>query len=192
MTLIPKAQANRRALERIVSVLRAQLAAEVTALNDTGNVVPVPIASAYHMLGAEEDIARILAGAGAACFVYPSAPTQSQDARTGDGAQRGRLDISQYRVVVLFKAPAGFAPITHETYPLTKTEVTWRLADALRGGVINTLHKHAVNADRIHELNVISDLADIIVLNNAGQTGRAVVEVEVWQDVSVPMPTFTL
>lgn len=192
MTLIPKGIANRRALERLVSILRAQLATEAVALNDTGNPIPVPIASAYHMLGAEDDIAAILAGSGSACFIYPSAPTQSQDPRTGDGTLRGRLDISQYRIVILFKSPAAYEPIAFEGHQLTKTEVVWRIADVLRGAVINTLHKHAVNADRIHEINVISDLADIIVLNNAAQTGRAVIEVEVWQDVSVPMPTFSI
>lgn len=190
--MIPKSIANRRALERLISVLRAQLGAEVASLNDTANPIPVPIASAYHQLGAEEDISRILAGAGSACFVYPSAPTQSQAPRTGDGVERGRLDISQYRLVILFKAPAGFTSITFEGHPLTKTEVVWRIADVLRGGAINALHKYAVGANHIHELNVISDLADIIVLNNAEQTGRAVIEVEVWQDVSVPMPTHSI
>lgn len=192
MALIPKGIANRRALERLVSVLRTQLAGEVAALNDTGNVVPTPIAGAFHMLGAEEDIERILSGSGSACFIYPAAPTQSQDPRTGDGVQRARLDISQYRIVILFKAPGGYEALSFEGHPLTKTEVVWRLADVLRGAVVNALHKHAVNADHLHEINVTSDLADLIVINNAGLTGRAVVEVEVWQDVSIPMSTFTL
>lgn len=192
MSLIPKSQANRRALERIVSVLRQKLGEEVDTLNDTNNVIPVPINAAYHMLGTEEDIQRILSGSGSACFVYPAAPTQSQDPRTGDGVQRGRLDISQYRIVILFKAPAGYNEIRFEDYPLTQTETVWRMADILRGGVIETLHKYLVNADHVHEVNVTSDLADIIVLNNSEQTGRAVIEVEVWQDVAVPMNTFSL
>lgn len=192
MSLIPKSVANRHALERIVSILRAKLGEEVDTLNDTGNQIPVPIPAAYHMLGSEEDIAMILNGSGSACFVYPSAPTQSQDPRTGDGTVRGRLDISQYRIVILFRKPAGFEPITFEGQELSQTEIVWRMADVLRGGVIECLHKYAVNADHIHEINIISDLADIVVINSSETTGRAVIEVEVWQDVSVPMNTFSI
>lgn len=191
MSLIPKSVANRRALERIVSILRAKLAEEVAVLNDTGNVIPVPIASAFHMLGNEEDISKILAGSGSACFVYPTL-TRSQDPRTGDGTQRGRLDISQYRIVILFKSPAGYEDIVFENHSLSPTEVVWRMADVIRGGVIESLYKYAVNTNHIHEVNITSDLADIIVFNTSETTGRAVIEVEVWQDVSVPMNTFSI
>lgn len=192
MSLIPKSVANRRALERIVSILRAKLGDEVDVLNDTGNVIPTPIPSAYHMLGSEDDISRILAGSGSACFVYPSAPTQSQDPRTGDGTVRGRLDVSQYRIVILFKSPAGYEEIRFEDQPLSQTETVWRMADVIRGGVIECLHKYAVNSTHIHEVNILSDLADIVVFNSSETTGRAVIEVEVWQDVSVPMSNFTI
>ena len=66
------------------------------------------------------------------------------------------------------------------------------MSDIIRGGVIESLYKHAVNATHIHEINILSDLADIIVLNSSESTGRAVVEVEIWQDVSVPMNTFSI
>lgn len=190
--MIPKSVANRRAMERIVSILRLKLQEEVDLLNDTGNVIPVPPPEAFHMLGNEEDIERILAGTGVACFIYPASPTQSQDPRTGDGINRGRLDVSSYRIVILFKALAGYEQIEFESYPLSQTETTGRFADILRGATIDCLHRYAVNQDHIHEINVTSDLSDFIVLNNSELTGRAIIEVEIWQDVFVPMSSFSI
>jgi len=192
MPLIPKSVANRRAMERLISVLRLELGNEVAILNDTGNQIHVPNPQAFHMLATEEDISKILQGWGSGCFVYPSGPTVSQDMRTGNGNVRGSLDVSSYRIVILFKSPAGYSDVVFEGINLARTEVISRMADILRGGVIEVLYKHSVNQTHIHEIKVTSDLSDIVILNNSDLTGRAVIEVEILQDVSLPMSSFSI
>jgi hypothetical protein len=188
---IPRQHAGRRALERLIKVLRAELEDELALLNDTGNDIPLP--GAYHMLGLETDIAQILTASRSACFVYPAEPTLTEAKRTGDGTQRGQIDKTLIRVVILFRAPAGIDPaMTFDGQQLTRTEAIWQFADRLRGAALLVLYRHAPNADDIHAVEVLANNADVILLNNNDLTGRAILDVEVTQNVLVPQALWSL
>ena len=191
MAEIEAAVAGRRALERLVEVLRATLGDELAPLNDTGNSIPAP--GAYHMLGLETDIARVLTAARSACFVYPYQETVISAKRTGDGTKRGLIYTTTYRVVILSRAPAGIdPPMTFDGQTLTRTEACWQFADRLRGAALQAVYKHAPNADGIHAVEILANTADVVLLNNAELTSRAVLDVEVTQNVLVPQALWSL
>lgn len=191
MTVIDKSDATRRAMRRIVHVLRLQLPQSVTSANDLNNELPVPPSDAYHTLGVESDVENILKSKRSACFVYPT-QTVSRDRRTGDGVERGRIDVTVFNIAILFRKPAGFNPIVIGGTALTATEVMWEYADRLRAGMIECLYKYAPNSVDIHALEVLSDLADVLTITAGELTGRANLQVEVTQNVKVPMATWTI
>lgn len=192
MSLILCEEANQRTMRRLVKVLREMLPAEAEEVNDLPIPLPIPPAPCYFRMGTEEDMTRVLNGAGAGCFIVPSNPNVEQQGRTGSTTVHGRLDATEWRIIFLFKAPAGHVPFEVDGYEITQTEAVWELADRIRAAAQLVLFKHAPNQTDIHSLDVITTIADYIPLANAGLTGRAVLEVRVLQDVVVPQPRYTL
>lgn len=190
MAYIPAAESQRRATERVLKVLRAKLAEEANALNvgegATGNTLPIPPDPAYFRLGTEADIEAILNSHNAGVMIVPSGAADITEDRTGTPEVYGRLDTSTWRVILLFRKPAGWAPIITAGHKLLDSEVVWRLADRMRGAMMLTLAKYARNENDIHDLRVVNHYADYTALKNGALTGRAVLEIEIKQDVLLP------
>lgn len=192
MPYIPAAEAQRRLSERLIKVLRAKLADEANALNAgegaTGNPLPIPHHSAYFRLGNDADIERVLSATGSCVMITPTGEVDQTEARTGDASVYSRLDRSRWRVLLLIRAPVGFTNIVVDGVALLPAEVLYKLADRMRGALMLTLAKYAIDQDAIHDLKVVNHYADYSVLRNATLTGRAVLEIEVTQDVLMPQP----
>lgn len=191
MGLILAEEAPRRALRRLIAALRYGLPLEAPALNDLPFDLPVPPPPCYFQLGSAEDVSRILSGAGSGVFVYPNTPSQLLEPRTGSTTQHGRLDRSEFKIVCLFRALAGHEAVEQDGYVLSSTEVTYQIADRLRGALVLALSKYAIDQDNIHDLTILTHYADYQPANNGSLTGRAVLEVRVTQDVLLPQPTYT-
>lgn len=192
MAEINASTATRQALYRLVKVLKAQVATEVALLNDTGNMIPLPLDVDYYVAGSEEEFSRILTANNAACFIYPLSPSVVEAPRTGDGTQRAKLHRTTFRVLYVFKFPAAYTNYQVEGRNVTHTELVFHLSDRIMGGALNVIYKHAVNLTDIHEVEILNQYADVVTLNNNDLTGRAVLEIDVLQDVVVPMPLYTI
>lgn len=188
MAVIDAAEATRAALYRVIATLGTYLAAEVATLNDTNNVVPTPAAEDWYIGTTEQIMLDVLSGKDVAGFVFVSDPVTESAQRTGAaGGVRGKLYTTPLRVVVLFKAPAGYVDYTAQTRPVIHSELVYHLADRLRGGVLNALYRRAQDAEAVHQIEVVAQYADVLTVNNQ-LTGRAVLDLEILQDVQVPMP----
>lgn len=192
MSVINSNKATRLALYRLVKVLRAEIETELATLNDTGNIISTPSADSYFVTGTEQEMNQILLANNSACFIYPLGPSTVTAPRTGDGTVRAKLHTTIIRVVFLFKKPAGYTTYSLEGKDLTLTEIMLHMTDRLMGAASDVIYKHAVNLTDIHEVNIISQYADVVTLNNNDLIGRAILEVEVLQDVLVPMPAYTI
>jgi hypothetical protein len=192
METIDASLAQRKALYRLVKVLKQELAAEVAILNDTENVANIPADDSYYVAGMEQDIERVLTAKTSACFIYPIGPSVVESARSGDGTQRAKLHITEYRIVFMFKKPAGFSDYIVEGRKVTLTELVFHLSDRIMGGALKVVYKHAQNSEDIHEVEVTNQYADVITTNNNELTGRAILEVQVLQDVFVPMSRYSI
>jgi len=191
MPYILAQEAPRRALRRLIAALRYGLPLEAVAINDLPFDLPVPPPEGYVQLGTQEDVQRILMGAGCGVFVYPNSPSQLMSPRTGTSSEHARLDQSEFKVVLLFRRLAGHEPVTQDGYELSPTEVIYQTADRLRGALMMALAKYAIDEDNIHDLVVLTHYADYQPINNGDLSGRAVLEIKVTQDVLVPQPTYT-
>ena len=183
MSVINGNKATRLALYRLVKVLKAGMATEIATLNDTGNAIILPTADTYFVAGSDQEMNQILTAHTAACFVHPPGPSIVTAPRTGDGTVRAKLHTTIIRVVYLFKKPAGYTAYSLEGKPLTGAEIVFHMADRIMGAAHDVIYKHAVNLTDIHEVNIIAQYADIVTVNNNDLTGRAILEVEVLQDL---------
>lgn len=194
MAYIPAAESQRRLVERLIKVLRAKLATEAAALNAgegaTGNPIPVPPHPAYFRLGTEADIESILPTSTACVMIVPTGAADVTEDRTGTPTEHARLDTSTWRVVLLFRVTSAWEPIVTDGVKLLQSEVVWRMADRMRAALMLTLTKYAANGDDIHDLRVVNHYADYTALKNGQLTGRAVLEVEIKQDVLLPQPVW--
>lgn len=191
MAYIPCELAADRAVERLLKVLRAKLADEAAALPSlAGNPLPVPPPPAYLRLGTESEIAAVLNAHNAALFVVPSGATEQMEPRSGNPDNHARLDRSSWRVILLFKVTNAHEPLVVDGHELLASEVTYKRAQWIKSAMMMTLLKYATDSDNIHNIEVITHFADYSVINNTTLTGRAVLELEVWQDVLVPQPIY--
>lgn len=191
MAYIPCEMASDRAVERIIKVLRAKLADEAATLPALGgNKLPIPPDVAYLRLATEGDIATVLNAHNAALFVVPSGAVEQMEPRSGNPDKFARLDRSAWRVILLFKVTNAHESLDVEGYKLLATEVTYKRAQWIKSAMMMTLLKYAINEDDIHHIEIITHFADYSVINNTNLTGRAVLELEVWQDVEVPQPIY--
>lgn len=191
MAVIDAAEANRLALYRLASVLGAGLADEVALLNDTGNTCPVPGAAQWYIAPSETILTEVLNAQDVAGFIYPLGPSVRQDARTGAAnGDRAMLYLTTYRVIVLFKTPAGWTAYSVAGREVLESELVFHLADRVRGAMLRVVYRDAQADDTIHQVEVTAQFADLVTLNNNQLTGRAVLDIEVLQDVAVPMAQY--
>lgn len=177
---------------RLIDVYQQELVNELLPLNDLNNPIPIPDNDSYFVAGASDAMLQILNAKDAACFIYPLAPSTITNRRTGDGLVRGMLNTTTFQVTFLFKKLAGFETIVYEGKPLSEMELVYHQADRIRGAALVVAYKHAVDSDNIHEVTVRSQYADIVTTNNNQLMGRAILEIEVVQNVEVDMPRYNI
>jgi hypothetical protein len=193
MSLIDASVASRLARYRLIEVLKAEMPAEIALLNDTNNTITLPDDQSYFVTATELEMNAILNSQNAGCFVFQLGPSTFTAARTGDGNKRARLEQTVFRVVYLFRSPAGWETYTADgDRPVNKTELVWHLADRIMGAALEVIYKHAVNTTDVHSVEVVSQTSDVVTVNNNDLMGRAVLEIQVLQDVLVPMPAYTI
>ena len=192
MAPIKAEEAPRRALYRLMKVLRLKLGDELTPLNDTNNIVPVPDADSYFIGSTEDDILQVLNAKGAGCFIYSLGPSIVEAPRTGDGVTRAKLHRSTIRVTFVFRQPSGYEDYAIDGYSVMPYEILYHLADRIRVAALLTIYKYAVDSDNIHEVDITSQDTGVVVTNNTELTGRAILDVVLLQDVEVPMPTYSV
>lgn len=184
---------TRQGIYRLIKVLKAELANELSLLNDTLNDINIPDEKLYFVSGTEAEMNSILSASQCACFIYQVGPSTFTASRTGDGNKRARLQTTIYRIVYLFDKNGAWNTYSADgDRGVNLTELTYHQADRIAGAATMVLYKHAVNETDIHEINVVSLDASVVAPNNDSLMGRAVIEVEVMQDVLVPMPAYTI
>jgi len=145
----------------------------------------------YFVAGQDSEMNRLLSSKDNLCFVVPTAPSVVTSPRTGNGTIRGKLHTAVFRVAFLFKRPAGYESYSRDGYEVTEQELVYHMADRIRGAALLAAYKYAVDEDNIHEVDVLTAYADIVVVENNKLMGRAILEISVLQNVEIPMPTYS-
>lgn len=188
--MIKAEEATRRAQYRLMKVFKSKLQDEADPLNDTNNTLPLPLDTGYYVAGSDEDMTKLLNADVNCCFIVPTGPSVVTAPRSGDGNVRGKLYTTVFRVTFLFKKYGAYETYTVEGKPATYSELMYHTADRIRGAALLAVHKYAVDTDNINAVDILTQYADIVVVENNKLVGRAILEVSVLQNIEIPMPTY--
>lgn len=146
-----------RAQSRLISVLQDNLAAELSAIQDTDLHLPAPSASSYFVFYNEAEALRAAENHAVSVFVFPSAPTDYGFPRSSTTNQYTATASTRMDVMIQFLP----APQTQITSPYTGESITSREIDLLRaeryrGAVLNCACKYALGTDDIIRIDPVS------------------------------------
>lgn len=185
MAQINISESRRLALERVRTVLLAQLSTEVAASRAaTSLALECPAPSAVFL---QQTIDYTAVARAHSCFVVvaPDAPRRIVQAASGGPSTykaTSELDVA----IALAYQYRPQAPVSVGGVPLQPDEVMLRRGEVYLSALLNTLHKYACDQVSIHDLTPISDVADIIAEDGFPTWGVAQLTLTLTQILAIP------
>lgn len=185
MAQIDLAESRRLALERVRTVIRAQLAAEISAsVTASGITLECPAPTGVFL---QQTIDYTAIARAHSCFVViaPDAPRRIvQTASGGPSTYKvtSELDVA---VALAFQFRPQ-APVSVGGVVLQADELMLRRGEVYLSALLNALHKYTCDAVSVHDIQPISDVADIIAENGFPAWGVAQLTLTLTQILAVP------
>lgn len=186
MAHIDISTARRLAIDRVITVLRGQYATELAAIKDTGLLLPAPADTDYYTTSPDDpETDNLLHNSDVAVIVWQAGARQLGDIFTGGATTRAQTGLIELDILVLFRS--GFhEPLTTNGHALSEYEYMQLRAERYAGALITTLYKYAVEADSVHDIELVSDEAQPIHLQDRPVIGVATTRWRVTQKLAVP------
>lgn len=189
MAKIPTALARKRAVDRVIEVMRAELANELASLNTeaTGGdlYLPAPPLNAYrrapadptHILPDNQDII---------VYVYPAGP-RGLVSRGSSGVTRANEQRQWTLEVTLACRAALSEEVDLDGYPITSGERLWVRSDLYTGAIIETIEKYACEGEAIHFIEMSDDMAALFWDGQRKMYGISTAKFDITQITSAPL-----
>lgn len=187
MASIPTSFARQKAIDRIMAVLQAQYATEITATvsefeQSSGQLTDLfidpPTSDAYYYTPdqPDSDTAEPISQP-VGVFFSPDSPRQL-DAKGSQGNTGGieQRTFSLACIIVVRKEPNE--PITRNGKELSPNEILRLRTEIYTGALIECVQKYGCEPDHIHDLELVDDNSDLYFIDDAlWGVGGAVFEV---------------
>jgi hypothetical protein len=185
MAQISIAESRRLALERVRTVLAAQLGAEITAsVAATSLALECPAPTGLFL---QQTIDYTATARAHSCFVViaPDAPRRIVQAASGGPSTykaTSELDVA----IALAYQYRPQAPVSVGGVPLQADELMLRRGEVYLSALLNCLHKYLCDQVAVHDLTPISDVADVIAEDGFPAWGVAQLTLTLTQLLAIP------
>lgn len=191
MPSLPLGGARQASMERLRLVLRAQIAAEltaaITAYDPTlvaGLVCPAPAADAIY-ISRTIDPAEAVRNHGVVITMAPASARRVVQAYSCGPAEQRVNTTQEVDVALLFQAEMQ-DPIEVAGVKIEQDELMHLRAELYAAALINCLHKYACDADTIHNVELLDDYPPEILDDKRGVWGLCMITLRITQIVTVP------
>jgi len=186
MAHIPVETSCRVAIDRIITALRSQYPTELTAVTDSGLVLPAPPDDGYFSNGPDDPEAdNVLFNADPAVLVWPAGPRVMGTISSGGPTTRAQVSTFELDVLIMFRQ-ALHAPFTTNGHQLSEPEYMMLRAERYAGAMIRTLYRYAPEGDAIHDIELVADEALPLFLEDRPVMGIASARWRIIQKVAIP------
>lgn len=145
--------ADWRALQRIVDVLDANVATQLTADAPAGLNVTAPSSEAYYAFLSEDKVRRHMdTNHAVRCYVFPTG-TRDSVVRTRGASNQQRHDVFEVTVAVCVREELGADDYADTWKTLSPQEREQRRVRAILGAISDSLHANVRNADDVLQID---------------------------------------
>jgi len=186
MTAIPVKYATIRATERIRDVIKSYLEGELGAVESVEFPLPTPEQIITGRVTPDDAFRRLNIDE-VGIWVTKQDVSREEATYSGDGEQNEVTWETPFQITLMVKDRPGFDYPTPPDWdrPMLSEEWMDRRAEMYKGAIIDTLTQHAVNQTAIHEINVQTNEADVVEVEQMGALASASVIFTVHQDILI-------
>ena len=189
MSEIPTSLARKRAVDRIILVMRSQYATELASVNDADNGgelhLPAPEESSYYRAPPQGPETLVPTNSHVPVYVYPSSDT-SVNTRSSGGVQTVGETITWNMEIVIACRASTSKEHTVDGHTVTTGERLWIRSELYLGAMIETVQKYACAGDAIHFVERIGDQPLLMFDQQRRATGIATARYQITQNTRAP------
>lgn len=191
MAQIKTALARKKAVDRVIKILRAKFEEELTAIAAEAEggdqlYLPVPRDEGYFRAPPDDIDTMLPANHDVAIYVYASTPRQLISRGSAGVTRKNEQRQMQVEVVcVCKKAPSE--DVTIDGHALTATERLWVRSDLYSGAIVETVEAWSCDGESIHFISMVDDQAALFFSGKRKVIGIGSATFEITQSTSAPL-----